>query len=158
MFTYFIRYCLNWGCVKNQYKEINNTDTSCYAHSGVWDHGSTGTKMKQYVREFEITDKKRLDTHVVMWEPHWTCCRKEWKVIGNLLNKFLGCTKRRHKGPILSELENVRKYLWPDDPRAKLYFPKIVSDKWKTMLEKYQLDEKNVKKIVSKFFDGGYVI
>ena len=49
-------------------------------HIGVWDHGSTGTKMEQFVKEFNLGPKERkaLEKHTVMWEPHWTCCRGEW--------------------------------------------------------------------------------
>jgi len=80
------RYCLNWGCLRKNYKEVDNKNNSCRAHSGVWDHGSTGTRMKQYVREFSIDPKNRknLDKQTIMWEPHWTCCRKDWKDPGKL--------------------------------------------------------------------------
>jgi len=50
------------------------------------------------------------------------------------------------------------KYHWPEDPRAKLYFPKVISDKWKRELAKFTYDERSVKKICNKFFDGGKVI
>ena len=68
--------------MNNNYIDVNNTDHSCRAHSGVWDHGSTGTKMKEYVKEFGMTNKSSNPKHIVMWEPHWTCCRKEWKAPG----------------------------------------------------------------------------
>ena len=46
-------------------------------HIGVWDHGSTGTKMEQFVKEFNLGPKERkaLEKQTVMWEPHWTCTK-----------------------------------------------------------------------------------
>jgi len=89
---------LNWGCKSNIYKEAQNYHGSCYYHPGVWDHGSTGTKMVVFVKEFsllqqikenkdskELKDKRAADkTHTVMWEPHWTCCRQDWSSQGTL--------------------------------------------------------------------------
>ena len=68
--------------MKNTYKDVDNLVGSCKAHVGVWDHGSTGTKMRQYVSEFQIRDKKSLSKQTVMWEPHWTCCRRDWDAEG----------------------------------------------------------------------------
>lgn len=55
------------------------------AHTGVWDHGSTGTKMVEFLKEFKLDpkDRKTLEKHTIMWEPHWTCCRGEWTTPGN---------------------------------------------------------------------------
>jgi len=79
-----LRYCLNWGCVNNKFKEVDNKIGACHCHIGVWDHGSTGTKMTQFVKEFGLGPKERknLSKVTVMWEPHWTCCRGEWATPG----------------------------------------------------------------------------
>lgn len=74
--------------MKKNFTEAENNDHACRAHSGVWDHGSTGTRMKDYIKEFNITNKSNLEKHIVMWEPHWTCCRKEWKAPG-IINYYL---------------------------------------------------------------------
>jgi hypothetical protein len=62
-----------------------------------------------------------------------------------------------HRGPLLEEFnKGGRQYKWPD-PRMKLLFPKIVSDKWKSFLQKYIYPEDIVKQICQKFFSDGRV-
>jgi hypothetical protein len=58
-----------------------------------------------------------------------------------------------HRGPLLEEYlqNNPRKYKWPD-VRLKLYFPKVVSEKWKNTLNKYLYSEERVRDICNKFF------
>lgn len=59
-----------------------------------------------------------------------------------------------HRGPLLDEyLHHPRKYKWPD-VRLKLYFPKIVSEKWKNSLNKYLYSEEKVRDICNKFFSS----
>lgn len=63
-----------------------------------------------------------------------------------------------HQGPLLEEYkQSSRKYKWPD-PRMKLLFPKVVSDKWKLLLKNYMYPEDVVIKICQKFFSEGKVI
>jgi hypothetical protein len=71
-----VRVCLNWACGKN-FKDVENTDKSCLYHSGKWDHGSTGTKMVEFIKEMRV-DPKNLPKRTILWSPHWTCCRKGW--------------------------------------------------------------------------------
>jgi hypothetical protein len=59
-----------------------------------------------------------------------------------------------HKGPLLEEyMQNPRKYKWPD-VRLKLYFPKVISEKWKNSLNKYMYSEEKVREICNKFFSS----
>jgi len=57
----------------------------------------------------------------------------------------------------MTETNKHRKYKWPEDIRAKLYFPKVISDKWKKMLVQYTYDKKTVRKICDKWFGSGRV-
>jgi hypothetical protein len=62
-----------------------------------------------------------------------------------------------HRGPLLDEFNKAgRHYKWPD-ARMKLLFPKIVSDKWKSFLQKYMYPEDVVKQICQKFFSDSRV-
>ncbi len=62
-----------------------------------------------------------------------------------------------HRGPLLDEFtKSGRIYKWPDQ-RMKMLFPKLVSDKWKSFLEKYMYPEDVVKQICQKFFAEGRV-
>lgn len=62
-----------------------------------------------------------------------------------------------HRGPLMEDYAaNPRKFKWPDI-RVKLYFPKIVSDKWKQFLKKYDYPEEKVKSIIKSFFSKGRV-
>lgn len=64
----------------------------------------------------------------------------------------------KHRGPLLDEYNaNPRKYKWPD-PKIKLFFPKIVSDKWRSFLIKYIYPEDKVKTICNQFFSQGKVL
>lgn len=77
------RYCLRWACEKT-YIETENTERSCLCHPGKWDHGSTGTKMAQFVSEFNV-DPKSLEKTTILWKPHWTCCRGGWESRGKII-------------------------------------------------------------------------
>lgn len=74
------RYCLRWTCDKI-YKNTENFSRACLCHPGKWDHGSTGTKLVDFVREH--TDAKSLEKSTILWKPHWTCCRGSWESPGN---------------------------------------------------------------------------
>lgn len=130
--------CLNWGCNKS-FRDTtdHNLKNSCRCHPGKFDHGSSGSKMESYIREIETLNK---DRKTAFWEPHWTCCRKEWN--------HPGCKLTYHKGKFPEEIENsnLRPYIWPD-VRAKLYFEKTVSDKWRQNIKKYVYSEYRIKKI-----------
>lgn len=78
----------------------------------------------------------------VLWEPQWTCCRKSWE--------SPGCKLMRHRGIFTEELESskIRPYTWPDI-RAKLYFKKIVTDKWKANIQQYIYSPNYIKKILN---------
>ena len=133
--------CLNWCCgVTFKDTEEENLPKSCVHHPGKFDHGSTGMKMDNYISEIGLDPKERKS---VLWEPHWTCCRKKWEA--------KGCKFSRHRGILLEQAEehNPRPYNWPD-VRAKLYFGKTVSEKWKKNLEKYTYPDFKVKAIVEK--------
>jgi hypothetical protein len=139
-----IKYCINWGCEK-VFKEVENLEGCCLYHPGRWDHGSTGTKMTEFIREI-AQDPKNVQKKTILWTSHWTCCRKEWE------NK--GCKRGKHRGFLLEEMDaNKRPYQHPD-PRAKLYFPKVVTEKWKKSLEGYKLNEQQVIKKCTKFWES----
>jgi hypothetical protein len=107
------RYCLHSACEK-EYKDENNTDTSCICHPGYWDFGHAG---------MQITSNGETQ-RIVLWDPHWTCCRRDWE--------STGCTQMRHKGPLLEKLPE-RKWRWPSEG-AKRYFKKKTSQHWKDKL------------------------
>jgi hypothetical protein len=136
-----LKYCLNWACGK-KFKDIDeeNTNKICRCHPGKFDHGSTGIKMSNYLMEMGLNPKDRKH---VLWEPHWTCCIANWGEPG--------CKLMKHRGIFIDQLEgsNLRPYHWPDH-RAKLYFSKTVSDKWKQTIKQYTLSEYAVKKILKK--------
>jgi hypothetical protein len=71
-----VRYCLNWACEKT-FRDVENSERSCLYHPGKWDHGSTGTKMVEFIKEMRV-DPKNLQKKTILWPPHWTCCRKGW--------------------------------------------------------------------------------
>ena len=133
-----LKTCLNWACGM-QFKDIEeeNLSKSCLCHPGKFDHGSTGTKMRDYMTEIRQDPKDRKS---VLWEPHWTCCRGPWE--------SKGCKYSKHKGIFTEEFlaKKIRPFSWPDI-RAKLYFGKIVSDKWKELLKKYTYPYSTVKKL-----------
>lgn len=106
--------CLHWGCGKT-YKEANNHKKSCRCHTGRWDFGNS-------VRSCQDTSTSEL-----MWEPHWTCCRKGWDEEG--------CKRMMHKG-VYEEIyqEIKREYQWPD-PRAQIYFKKKISPLWRIKMD-----------------------
>jgi hypothetical protein len=105
--------------------------------------------MVEFVREMNV-DPKTLERQTILWRPHWTCCRKDWDAPG--------CKVMQHRGPLMEEYStNPRKYKWPD-VRLKLMFPKVVSDKWKSFVQKFVYPENIVKKICKKFFGEGKVI
>lgn len=141
------RYCLRWACEKI-YKDTENIDASCVCHPGKWDHGSTGTKMTQFVMEMK-SDPKSLEKQTILWKPHWTCCRSDWN--------SPGCRRMTHRGPLLEELEKYgKKYKWPD-ARLKLSFNKVVSEKWKEFIKQYSYPPEKVQAICKKFFSEGRV-
>jgi hypothetical protein len=76
------RYCVRWGCEKS-YKPADNHHRACRCHPGKWDHGSTGTRMVEFVSEFS-QDPKTLEKRTILWRPHWTCCGKDWKEPGKI--------------------------------------------------------------------------
>lgn len=142
-----LKICFRWTCEKT-YKDSLNTEKSCLCHPGKWDHGSTGTKMADFISEF-LLDPKNVEKKTILWRPHWSCCGGEWDK--------KGCTLMRHNGPLVSEADKYnRKYRWPDI-RAKLNFPKVVSNKWKQNLQKYTFSEDKVKLICAKFFSSSKV-
>jgi hypothetical protein len=134
------KYCMNWACGK-LFKDTpeENKNKSCLCHPGKYDHGCTGIKMSNYTYEMSLPWKERKS---VLWEPHWTCCRKGWNEPG--------CKRMKHKGLFTEEVENgkLRPYKWPD-VRAKLYFNKIVSDRWKETIKQYIYPIHVVKKLLS---------
>ena len=141
------RICFRWACEKH-FKESTNQEKSCLCHPGKWDHGSTGSKMTEFISEF-AQDPKNVQKKTILWRPHWSCCGGEWDK--------KGCKYMKHSGPLVEEAENYsRKYHWPDI-RAKLYFPKVVSNKWKKNLEKYVYSEDKIKSICAKFFESSRV-
>jgi hypothetical protein len=72
-------------------------------------------------------------------------------------NIIKGCQFGKHRGPILAGIDPASQpYKWPD-PRVKLYFPKVVTDKWKASLKKYIYNEQKVIKMVTKFWEGNPV-
>ena len=137
------RYCMNWGCesiyTEQQYEkgEVLN----CCCHPGKWDHGCTGTKMEQYAAELESTAGKK----VILWKPHWTCCHGDWD--------SKGCKMTRHRGPLISSLgPNYKRYPWPSE-HQKLSFTKVITDRWRTTLERFTYGEAKVRSIVKKCWD-----
>ena len=54
-----------------------------------------------------------------MWDPHWTCCRRDWAEEG--------CTRMPHKGVYAETYEEIkREFQWPDT-NAQSYFIKKYS-------------------------------
>lgn len=135
-----LKYCLNWACGK-QFLDIpeKNTSKSCLCHPGKYDHGATGIKMKSYLEEIILPWKERKS---VLWEPQWTCCRKAWGEPG--------CKLMKHRGLFTEEVENakLRPYKWPD-ARAKMYFKKVVTDKWKETIKQYTFSPQVIKKTLT---------
>jgi len=140
--------CLNWGCGR-QFKDVEeeNLQNSCRCHPGKYDHGSTGTKMRNYISEMKLPPNERK---TILYEPHWTCCRGQWE--------SLGCRMMNHRGVFKDEYEEkkLRPYNWPDI-RAKLYFEKVISDKWKESLKRYIYSYQKVKKIFQMRESGWYL-
>jgi len=128
------RYCLHWGCEKT-YREIENVDKKpCLFHPGRWDFGHTGMTITQALE----------DKSSILWGPHWTCCRQGWK--------SKGCTRGVHSGPTIKGHEGVmKKFKWPD-PKAQVYFKKIISDHWKKFLSKYTLDDPKTVESIFNYF------
>jgi len=132
--------CLNFGCNKLFFDTPEaHKKHKCIYHPGRFDHGCTGIKMNKYVSEMNLPPKERKS---VLWEPHWTCCIKGWD--------SPGCKKGKHSGLFPEEVEsqNLRPFKWPD-VRAKLYFTKNISDKWKASLEHYQIPIERLQKILA---------
>ena len=124
------RVCFNWGCGR-AYKEVNNKKIkTCKCHPGRWDFGYTGITVSKATTEF-----LRTDSEVLLWKPHWTCCRQDWAVPG--------CTMSFHHGPLVTEAVEP-KYKWPNEDAQK-YFRKTISPLWKTKLEgRYALERPQV--------------
>ena len=105
--------CLHWACGK-VFKGANNHIKACLWHTGRWDFGNS-------VKGWTNTSSDDL-----MWEPHWTCCRKDWNE--------KGCTKMKHRGVYLETYQEIkRKYEWPD-VRAQVYFKKHISSLWRNKM------------------------
>lgn len=124
------RVCMNWGCSAT-YKEVDNKKVkTCHCHPGKWDFGYTGITVSQATTEF-----LRDQSDVLLWKPHWTCCRQHWEA--------KGCTKTHHRGPLASEAVQP-KYKWPNEDAQK-YFRKTISPLWKEKLEaRYQLEPNQI--------------
>jgi hypothetical protein len=149
------RFCVRWACEK-VFKSQDNHKRACQCHPGKWDHGSTGTKMEEYMKEVNA-DPKSIEKTTILWRPHWTCCRGDWNTAGILNISKLGCRFKKHIGPLLFEYQqNPRKYKWPD-VRLKIYFPKVVSQKWKNFLEKYTYSVEKVRDVCNKFKSPVYL-
>ena len=59
----------------------------------------------------------------------------------------------RHRGPLISALgPDYKRYPWPSE-RLKLSFSKVISDRWRNVLEKNPFSEKKVKSIVNKYWE-----
>ena len=133
------RICFNVGC-KKIYKETNNDDKCCKCHPGRWDFGGNGSGVKMsdiyYKYNHPIDDKILLDN---IWKPHWTCCGGDWK--------SKPCTRCRHHGPLKRDEEKYEGRFKYPDVRYKLYFKRVVSDKWTSYMENYQLTEARLRKI-----------
>lgn len=127
--------CLHWGWGKT-FKEANNQKRSCLCHTGRWDFGNS-------VKGCSNTASDNL-----MWDPHWTCCRKDWS--------DPGWKRMKHKGVYLETYEKIkREYQWPD-VRAQIYFKKRISFLWrKKMMELCDYDEEQlIAKIEKKERDN----
>ena len=137
------RICFNVGC-KKIYKEANNDDKSCRCHPGKWDFGGNGSgvKMKEIFEKYynRIDDKIQLNN---IWVPHWTCCGGDWK--------SEPCTKCRHHGPLKRDEEKYEDRFKYPDIRYKLYFKRVVGDKWTSYIEGYILSEAKVRKILENW-------
>lgn len=121
---------MNWGC-GHTYKDVDNKKVKhCRSHPGVWDFGYTGITVSQAISEFN-----RDNSDVLLWKPHWTCCRQPWIA--------KGCTKTYHRGPLQTEAVEP-KYKWPSEDAQK-FFRKTVSPLWKAKLEnQYMLEPSQV--------------
>ena len=135
------RRCFNVGC-KRKYKDSNNTDKSCKCHPGRWDFGGNGSGVKMAViyqkYNTPIDDKIILEN---IWKPHWTCCGKDWRAPP--------CTRCRHHGPLLKDVEKYDNRFKYPDIRYKLNFKRIVGDKWLEYLEKNMLSPQTVREKIS---------
>lgn len=122
--------CLHWACGK-VFKEVNNHKKACRCHTGRWDFGNS-------VKSCSVTSTADL-----MWEPHWTCCRKGWDEPG--------CKKMKHKGVFLETYNEIRReFEWPDQ-RAQIYFKKKISPLWKKkMMTQYDYDEETLLQKIEK--------
>jgi hypothetical protein len=72
--------------------------------------------------------------------------------LGNhkVININVGCRQMNHRGPLVEDLAKYnRKYKWPDN-RVKLYFPREVTKKWLTFVNRFEYDKSTVKKIFQK--------
>ena len=124
------RYCLRWACEK-VFKQVENKKKKmCKYHSGTWDFGHSGITISKAIDEF---NKEKSD--LILWKPHWTCCRKPWE--------SEGCTKDYHKGPLMAEMAE-RKFKWPSE-QAQKYFWKKVSPFWMDKVESERLSEDGVE-------------
>ena len=111
------RYCLNNGC-ETIFKESENYDGACTCHPKYWDFGHTGNPE--------------------WWPEQWRCCGDSWETPG--------CTKTRHRGPLLSQMEE-RPWKWPD-VGAKRYFVRKTSKLWQ---EKLEMEHVTRKQVIKKY-------
>ena len=109
------RYCLHWACEKVFKQSENKKAKTCRYHPGLWDFGHTGITVSQAMEEYS-----KKDSENILWKPHWSCCRKPWEA--------RGCTKGKHRGPLVSEMSE-RRFKWPSE-HAQKYFCKKVSPFW----------------------------
>ena len=135
-----LRHCFRWGCEKI-YKDSENKDNSCQCHPGKWDHGSTGQTLKVFIEEMN-SDPKSLQKKTVMWPPHWTCCHGAWE--------SEGCRKMNHRGPLVEDLGKYNRHYKYPDIRLKLYFPREITKKWLTFVNKFEYDKSTVKSVFQK--------
>jgi len=109
------RYCFHWACEKTFKQSENKKAKTCRYHPGLWDFGHTGITVTQAMDEYN-----KKDSENILWKPHWSCCRKPWEA--------RGCTKGKHRGPLMSEMSE-RRFKWPSE-HAQKYFCKKVSPFW----------------------------
>ncbi len=113
---------------ESKFKEVDNQDRACKAHTGYWDFGHSG---------FQTTKDKAVN-RTILWEQHLRCCGGELAAPG--------CKFIRHKGPLLTNMP-VRVWKWPDQG-AKRYFVKKTSKLWQ---EKPELERLEPAQVARKF-------
>lgn len=138
------RICRRWGCENRLYTPETNSAKACLSHPGVWDHGHTASNIKTFLAE---KNKSSQERKYLLWNSHWTCCSQEWNA--------KGCTLTFHSGP-LEEVykEKEQQYVWPDI-RAKMNFKKVITSKWKNVMDRFILNEDQQKAFIKSEFGKG---